>query len=129
MRCMILNIQMLCEMTCFKIINEVKILLSEHILGWGQRTSEQLLHSSYMLSKSNRPLLWLVYKICQISFCKWSLNDWQEKLQCFFFLTPEGVWKFPSLTPNFLACSQLLKVVIQCLLLTNCQIGKVECSL
>jgi len=38
---------MLCEMTYFEEINEVKILLSEHVLG-GKRASEQLLHSSYI---------------------------------------------------------------------------------
>lgn len=39
---------MLYEVTCFEGINEVKILLSEHILGWGQRTSGRLPHSSYI---------------------------------------------------------------------------------
>ena len=34
-------------MTYFEEINEVKILLSEHVLG-GKRASEQLLHSSYI---------------------------------------------------------------------------------
>lgn len=38
---------MLYEMTYFEEINEVKILLSEHVLG-GKRASEQLLHSSYI---------------------------------------------------------------------------------
>lgn len=40
--------QMLYEVTCFEGINEVKILLSERILGWGQRASEQPPHSGYI---------------------------------------------------------------------------------
>lgn len=53
---------MLYEVTCFEGINEVKILLSEHILGWGQRTSEWPPHSSYILPKANGPLPWLGYQ-------------------------------------------------------------------
>lgn len=41
---------MLYEVTCFKGINEVKTLLFEHIWGSGQRVSEPLLYSSYIIS-------------------------------------------------------------------------------